>query len=148
MSLKQCIVIAFVAGGLLAPPAGLVAQDRQTLTARLEWVPITARERDDVSGSGSVAGTLAGNRLTITGTFEGLPAPATAARLHRGVARGARGDAFADLTITRAVRGEISGSVELSTEQVEAFGEEKLFVQVYTERGVEDGSTLRGWFLR
>jgi len=147
MSLKHVLLIAVVAG-LLAPSAGLVAQDRQTLTARLEWVPITTRDRDNVSGKGSATGTLAGTRLTIAGRFEGLPAPATVARLHQGVAKGARGDAFADLTITRAVEGEISGSVELTPQQVEAFREERLFVQVYTDRGVEDGSTLRGWFLR
>jgi len=150
MSLKHLVVIAAVTTGILAPPAGLGAQGRETtLTARLGWVPITPREQPDVTGKGSASGTLAGTRLTITGTFEGLPSPATTAQLHLGVAKGARGQgpAIADLTITKAVRGDISGSVELTTEQAAAFREEKLFVQVYTDRGVEDHSTLRGWFL-
>ncbi len=150
MSLKHLVVIAAATAGLLAPPANLGAQGRETLTARLGWVPITPREQPDVTGKGSASGTLAGTRLTITGTFEGLPSPATGAQLHLGVAKGARGQgaAIADLTITKAARGDISGTVELTAEQAAAFREEKLFVQVYTDRGVEDHSTLRGWFLR
>jgi hypothetical protein len=148
MRFTSCLVIAAVAAGLLAPSSGLVAQGGETLTARLGWVPITPREQPDVTGRGSATATLQGNRLRISGTFEGLPSAATMAQLHRGVATGARGESIADLTITRAARGDISGTVELTPPQVEAFRAERLYVQVYTDRGVEDGSTLRGWFLR
>ena len=44
-----------------------------------------------VAGAGSASAVLAGTKLTITGTFEGLRSPATAARLHNGLARGVRG---------------------------------------------------------
>jgi hypothetical protein len=85
--------------------------------------------------------------LTINGSFEGLPAPATAARLHRGVARGARGPALSDLTITtKATSGTISGSAALSAEQVDYLKQGRLYVQVYSEKGADtDGSTLWGW---
>ena len=47
--------------------------------------------RGTVAGSGSATATLAGATLSISGTFEGLKSPATAATLHSGVARGVRG---------------------------------------------------------
>ena len=60
--------------------------------------------RNTVAGSGSATATLAGAKLSITGTFEGLKSPATAATLHRGVARGVRGVSVADLIVSKAIR--------------------------------------------
>jgi hypothetical protein len=83
------------------------------------------------------------------GSFEGLGGPATVARLHRGVARGARGAAIADLTITKGTSGMITGSVMLTPEQVESLKQGKLYVQVHSEKGIApDGSNLWGWFLK
>jgi hypothetical protein len=92
---------------------------------------------------------LAGRKLTIAGTFEGLAAPATVARLHQGITKGARGSAITDLTVTQAVSGKLSGSVDLTAEQVEALKQGRLYVQLHTAKGVPpDGSTLWGWFLK
>jgi hypothetical protein len=101
---------------------------------------------------------LAGTRLTVNGSFEGLPAAATAAKLHQGIAKGARGKAVADLTITKAESGTISGSVTLTPDQLEALKQGRLYVQVYSERGIPpeqgkpqpdvDHSNLWGWLLR
>jgi hypothetical protein len=128
-------------------PLLVSAQSGETFTARLAWVPITVQQRADVAGKGSVTASLSGRTLTINGSFEGLPAPATAARLHRGVARGARGPALSDLTITtKATSGTISGSVALSADQVDYLKQGRLYVQVYSEKGADtDGSTLWGW---
>jgi hypothetical protein len=111
-----------------------------------------------VTGKGAATATLAGNRLTIAGTFEGLPATATAARLHQGIAKGARGKAFADLTITKAASGTISGSVTLTPDQVEALKQGKIYLQVHSEKGIApeqgkvdpnvDNSNLWGWLLK
>ena len=85
----------------------------------------------------------------ISGAFDGLAAPATVARLHRGIAKGARGAAVGDLTVTQAASGKLSGSVDLTAEQVEALKQGKLYVQLHTAKGVQpDGSTLWGWFLK
>jgi hypothetical protein len=59
-------------------------------------------------------GTLSGRKLTISGTFEGLAAPATIARLHQGVAKGARGAAITDLTVNKGASGTLTGSVDLT----------------------------------
>ena len=85
----------------------------------------------------------------ITGSFEGLGGPATVARLHEGIAKGARGKAVADLTITKATNGTIAGSVTLTAEQVEALKQGRLYIQVHGDKGLApDGANLWGWLLR
>ena len=125
------------------------AQGGDKFTARLAWVPTAGpNDRVNVTGKGSASATLAGRKLTITGSFEGLAAPATVARLHHGAAKGARGPDITDLTITKATSGMISGAVDLTGDQVAALREGRLYVQVHSEKGVApDGSNLWGWLL-
>jgi hypothetical protein len=141
------VAIALAALAVSAPP--LTAQTGDTYTARLGWVPTTPADRPNVIGKGSATGTLSGRRLTISGTFEGLAAPATIARVHQGIAKGARGAAIGDLTVTPGANGKLSGAIDLSPEQVDALKQGKLYVQLHTGKGVApDGSTLWGWFLK
>lgn len=144
---------------VLLAAAGIAAQTGDKYTARLSMVPAAnAAQQANVAGRGAATASLAGTRLTVTGSFEGLPAPATAARLHQGIAKGARGKAIADLMITKAASGTISGTVNLTPDQVEALKVGKVYLQVHSERGVPveqgkvqpdvDNSNLWGWFLR
>jgi hypothetical protein len=130
------------------PPLG--AQSGEKFTARLGWVPTAgAADRANVTGKGSATGTLSGRKLTINGSFEGLAAPATLARLHQGIAKGARGAAITDLTVSKAASGMLSGSVDLTAPQVEALRQGKLYIQLHSEKGsAPDGSNLWGWFLK
>src|SRR6187399_427299 len=49
-------------------------------------------------------------------------------------------------TATLAASGKLSGSIDLTAEQVEALKQGKLYVQLHTAKGVPpDGSTLWGW---
>jgi hypothetical protein len=140
----------FLAAALLVGSAAAFAQSAEKFSARLAWVPIAgAGDRANVTGKGSVTATLSAGTLSVTGTFEGLPAPATVARLHHGVAKAARGPAIGDLTVSKGTSGTISGSVKLGAEQLEALKQGRLYVQVHSEKGVApDGSTLWGWLLR
>ena len=143
--------LAFIAIALAAVAAStpLTAQTGDTYTARLGWVPTTPADRPNVIGTGSATATLAGRKLTIAGTFEGLAAPATIARLHQGIAKAARGAAIGDLTVTQGASGKLSGAVDLTPEQVEALKQGKLYLQLHTGKGVPpDGSTLWGWLLK
>jgi len=151
-------VAAFFCCVLLAASAAS-GQTADKYSARLGMVPAAnGTQQVLVSGKGAATATLAGNRLTINGTFEGLPAAATAARLHQGIAKGARGKAFADLTITKAASGTISGAVTLTPEQVEALKQGKIYLQVHSEKGIApeqgkpqpdvDNSNLWGWLLK
>ena len=151
-------IAAFLFAGVLAA-AGVTAQTGDKYTARLSMVPAAnAAQQANVAGKGAATALLAGTKLTITGSFEGLPAPATAARLHQGIAKGARGKAIADLTISKGASGTISGTVNLTPDQVEALKVGKVYLQVHSERGIPveqgkvqpdvDNSNLWGWFLR
>jgi hypothetical protein len=134
--------------GLLAAASIGLAQDSAMFGARLDWVPIGGAERNDVAGSGSVSATLSRSRLSLTGCFEGLPAAATSASLHQGVATGARGPAIAELTVTANAAGTLTGNVDLSREQRAALLAGHLYIQLHAARGVApDNAVLWGWLL-
>ena len=133
---------------LMALGVAPLAQATDTFKAELGWVPIGGAERNDVAGAGSATATLDGSRLSITGSFDGLPGKATAAKLHEGVAKGARGagTAIAELHVTGGTSGTMSGDVRLSANQIEALKAGRLYLQIYSEKGVQpDHSTLLGW---
>ena len=143
----------------LALAAAISAQSVDKYTVRLGMVPAAnANQQALVTGKGTATAVLAGNRLTINGSFEGLPAPATAARVHYGIAKGARGKAIADLTVSKAASGTISGAVTLTPEQLEGLKQGRLYIQVHSERGIPaeqgkvqpdvDNSNLWGWLLK
>jgi hypothetical protein len=149
--LKQSILTVLMTAARAGSALPLTAQSAEKFTARLGWVPIAGpNDRANVTGKGSATGTLSGRQLTITGTFEGLAGPATVARLHQGIAKGARGAAITDLTISKgAASGTLSGSIDLTPPQVEALRQGKLYIQLHSEKGVApDGSNLWGWLLK
>lgn len=150
MTLRQCVVTVAITAAFVASAVPLTAQGTEKFTARLGWVPTAGpNDRVNVTGKGTATGTLSGRRLTINGTFEGLAASATAARLHQGVAKGARGAAITDLTVSKGASGTITGSVDLTAPQLEALRQGKLYLQLHSEKGVApDGSNLWGWFLK
>jgi len=135
--------------GLVAVASGALAQDpRDVFTAYLDWVPISGAERNDVAGAGSATARLSRSQLTITGCFAGLPAAATRAVLHQGVATGARGPAIGEIEITKSADGTFTGGVELDREQRAALLAGHLYIQLHSERGVApDGAALWGWLL-
>jgi hypothetical protein len=133
---------------LMAAASVALAQDAGVFGARLDWVPISGAERNDVAGSGFVTARLSRSQLSLTGCFEGLPAAATRASLHQGVATGARGPAIAELTITQAAAGAVTGSVDLTREQRDALLAGHLYIQLHAARGVApDNAVLWGWLL-
>jgi len=135
--------------GILSIGSAVRAQNTpagETFKARLSPVPIDATMMSTIAGSGSLTAVLAGKQLTITGTFEGLRSPATTAQIHRGP-KGIRGAAIPDLdlTVSKAVKGTLSGSVELTPDQIADLRNGRLYVQIQSERA-PDGN-LWGWLL-
>ena len=55
------------------------AQSGERFRGRLSVLPVDFATARTMSGSGEARATLTGNSLVITGTFEGLSSPATAA---------------------------------------------------------------------
>jgi len=150
VTLRQCVVTVAMTAALVASAGPLNAQGGEKFTARLSAVPIAGpNDRGNVTGKGTATGALSGRKLTISGTFEGLPSTATIARLHQGIAKGARGAAITDLTISKGTSGTLSGSVDLTPPQVEALRQGKLYIQIHGEKGVApDNSNLWGWLVK
>jgi len=138
----------FALATLTAAAGAALAQDAGVFGARLDFVPISGAERNDVAGKGSVTATLSRSRLSIMGCFEGLPAAATRASLHQGVATGARGPEIAALEITQAVSGAVAGNLDLTREQRDALLAGHLYIQLHAAHGVApDNAVLWGWLL-
>jgi hypothetical protein len=125
--------------------ASLAAQPGKAFKARLAPVPIDVSMQAAVAGSGSLTATRAGNKLTITGTFDGLHSPATLAQLHKSPVTGVRGPVVSDLVVASGTSGTISGSVDLTPALADDLEKGRLYVQINSE-GAKDGN-LWGWLL-
>jgi len=124
----------------------LGAQAPETYNVRLSPVPVEAKTRENIRGIGSATATLAGAKLSITGSFEGLTSPALDAKLHQSPVTGVRGPAILDLTVAHAPSGMLSASFDLSPQQIDSLRKGKLYIQVDSEKAA-DGN-LWGWLLR
>jgi hypothetical protein len=114
--------------------------------ARLSPAPIAnAAAQATVKGLGSATATLKGTTLTINGTFDGLATPATTAKLHVGLKTGVRGPEAADLQVTQGTNGTLSGTVQLTKEQLQDLAQGKLYIQIASQKA-PDGN-LWGWLL-
>ena len=113
--------------------------------ARLSVVPIDVAMQATVAGSGSATATLKGTSLIVTGTFSGLKTPATVVRVHRGPRTAMRGPAIGDLTATAGTSGTISGTIELTEQQIDDLAAGRLYFQLHSEKA-PDGN-LWGWLL-
>ena len=120
------------------------APNGETYKTRLSVVPLDVGMQATVAGQGSVTATLAGSKLSVTGTAEGLRSPATVAHIHRG-APGIPGPAILDLEITKTTAPTISGTVDLTPQMVQDLKNGQLYVQLSSERA-PDGN-LRGWLM-
>jgi hypothetical protein len=125
--------------------AGQSAPNRETFKGRLSPVPIDASMMATIAGSGSLTAVLSGSTLTVTGTFDGLRSPATTAQIRRGP-KGIPGPSILDLTVSKAVKGTLDGSFELTPDQIAELRDGRWYVQIQSERA-PDGN-LWGWLLR
>jgi CHRD domain-containing protein len=132
--------------GLLLLAAPGVSQNPERYRVRLTTVPMDGGMRNTVAGNGSASATLVGTKLSISGTFDGLKSPATSAQVRSGVAKGVRGNPIGNLEIAKSTKGSISGSVDLTADQVKSLREGRLYVEVASERAPE--GNLWGWILK
>src|SRR5580692_11204653 len=144
---RRAATVALLAAALLSLASAGAAQNGQsaeTFKARLSPVPISVAMMSTIAGYGSPTATLTGKQLTIQGTFEGLRSPATTAQIHRGP-KGIPGPAILDLTVANAMTGTVSGTIELTPDQIADLRNGRLYVQIQSERA-PDGN-LWGWLL-
>jgi hypothetical protein len=144
--MRRFFILTTVSVALLAFASPGVSQNAERFRIRLTTVPMDGGMRNTVAGFGSASATLAGSKLSITGTFDGLKSPATTAKLNSGAARGVRGNPVADLSVTKATKGSLTGSVDLTAEQVKGLRDGKLYVEIASEKAPE--GNLWGWILK
>lgn len=161
--LKRSLLSVFIAVGLLGI-VGLVgpasAQSGDKFKIRLTPVPaltsrgagITVTSASVAGASGNATATLNGKKLAITGSFEKLASTATEAHLFMGPAMGARsypGTPLFHLTVMKASDGKsgtLSGSFDLTNEQIDALKKGRVYLQVHSE-GSPTGHLL-GWLVK
>ncbi len=141
MNLKIAVVSTF----LLVAGLSTSAQTGKAFKARLSPVPIDVSMQATISGTGSVSAVLNGQKLTVTGTFEGLRSPATIAQVHKSANRGIRGPVVFDLKPSTGTSGTIAGSIDLTAGQITDLEQGRLYVQLHSEKA-PDGN-LWGWLL-
>ncbi len=136
-------IFALALGSLFALSAG--AQSPETFKTRLAPVAIDASMKGRIAGGGSATATLAGSKFTVNGTFEDMKSNATMAHIHQGTAPGVRGAKLLDLTVTKGMSGTLSGSFDLTPDQVESLKKGKWYVQIHSEKAPE--GNLWGWLM-
>ena len=116
-----------------------------TYQGNLGPMPLDAANRANMLGRGDATAVLDGRTLTVSGTFAGLPSPATAAHVIVGLAIGVPGTEALDLTVSQATGGDVSGKVSLTKRQADAFRTGRLYVQIDSQKA--PGGNLWGWLL-
>jgi len=136
---------SFLLGACLLSALLGAAPASNTFPFRLSPGPRLVGTRADRSGVGSVTATLAGNELTLNGSFSGLLAVPTGAHLLMGSLPGVRGPVIADLTVSPQTSGTLSGTVRLDSAQLAAFHKGGLYVEIDSDKAPE--GDLWGWIL-
>ena len=110
--------------------------------ARLSPMPTTPRTVTGITGEGEVHLSLNGNTLTVQGSFSGMSSSASGAHLHNGPPA-QPGPVVHALEVEPAAAGNISATLELTDEQVQALRQNGLYVQVHSINNPV--GELRGW---
>ena len=124
---RRWVFRLIVLAGFCVTP--VFAADRQFL-GEFDPFPHDMATRDNVIGAGTITAMLSGNRLTIRGEFAGLSSPATGANLRMGLAMGVPGQKIADLTITKADNGQITGTITLSAAAIAALERNAIYIEL------------------
>jgi hypothetical protein len=130
---------------ILAAPA--LAADYQ---AGLGPMPLDDETKLVIAGKGAATATSDGKTLTVTGEFHGLPSNATEAHIFLSPVTGVPGKKVADLDVTKATSGTVSGSVRLNGADATALRTGRLYIQIDSEKAPDDvpwgaKGTLWGW---
>jgi hypothetical protein len=97
-----------------------------------------------VLGTGWVRATLNGSTLSVEGEFEGLGSPATVAHIHFAPP-GQHGPVVFPLEIEGETEGTLSGTFELTQDQLDALAAGNFYVNVHTE--ANPGGQIRAWLM-
>jgi len=137
---KKTLISLLILGLISLASFNSLAQ--QAYRARMSPMPVNPQTVDSITGSGQIMLTLSGNQLTATGEFAGMSTVATMVHIHNGP-MAQPGPVVHALEISAATSGQITGTVELTDEQVSALQENELYIQIHSEGN--PAGELRGW---
>jgi hypothetical protein len=136
---------AWAAACVVAAVLSAHGQSGRTFKARLSPVPVDIAMMASIAGSGSATAVLADNKLTITGTFDGMRSNATIAQVHKSPVTGVRGPVVFDLEVTGTTTGTIKGTATLTPAQIADLEKRRLYIQIHSEKAPE--GNLWGWLI-
>ena len=134
---------ALAAGLVIAAIATPQGQSGRNFKARLSPVPVDIAMMASISGSGTATAVLGGDKLTVSGTFDGLKSPATIAQVHKSPVAGVRGPVVFDLEVSKATSGTVKGTLTLTPVQIADLEKHRLYIQIHSEKAPE--GNLWGW---
>lgn len=120
--------------------------------AELRPMPLDDETKVFIAGDGEATATIEGDRVTVKGSFHGLPSRATAAHIVSSPAIGVPGKPVLTLELTGTTEGALSATFRLTKAQMQALKSGRLYVQVDSEKAPPGYSwgpngTLWGWLL-
>src|SRR5215510_12203698 len=130
---------------IVAAIISLKGQSTRNFKVRLSPVPVDIAMMANITGSGSATAVLAGDKLTINGTFEGMKSNVTIAQVHKGPVAGVRGPVVFDLTASGTTSGTIKGTLTLTPVQIADLEKRRLYIQIHSEKAPE--GNLWGWLV-
>jgi len=136
---------ALAAACVVAAVGSAAGQSGRTFKARLAPVPVDLAMMANIAGSGSATAVLADNKLTITGTFDGMRSPATIAQVHKSPVTGVRGPVVFDLVVEGTTSGTVKGTKTLTPAQIADLEKRRLYIQIHSEKAPE--GNLWGWLI-
>jgi hypothetical protein len=141
------MVCAILGAALLqmCPAAG--AAEAAKFETELLPSPVSDLTAPTMTGDGTVSAVLDGNKLEVSGTFNGLGSPATDAHLFMGTGIGIPGSSILDLAVPQSVNGTVSGTFTLNRQQIAALRKGHLYVQIDTQKAGMPYGNLWGWLL-
>jgi hypothetical protein len=113
-------------------------------------MPLDDETKAVIAGRGEATAVLDGNKVTVKGSFHGLPSNATEAHIFTSPVAGVPGKQILDLDVTKATSGTIAGTFRLSAQQAKDLRTGKLYIQINSEKAPPGYSwgpkgTLWGW---
>ena len=124
---------------------GFGAEATEKYQAYLSPMPHNDAMHANFSGKGAVVATIAGDTMSLSGSFIGLSSFATTAHVCMSMAPGIPGKPIFDFTVPGAIEGKLTGTFKLDSAQAAALKTGKLYIQIDSEKAPK--GNLWGWLL-
>ncbi len=113
--------------------------------AYLSPMPHNDAMHPNFSGKGNATATLAGDTLSLAGSFTGLASSATKGQVCLSLAPGIPGKPVFEFAVPAGVEGKVTASFKLDKDQTAALQKGRLYIQIHSEKA--PNGNLWGWLL-